>query len=99
MLAYSRRLLVARSMLSAAIMTGQNRYTPIQTRELSSWKESLDELQAGFRLKIQMFLQSQTRITSRTSTKDSEFALACGALLRAEQRELRDGTARVRRLP
>ncbi len=98
-LAYSRRLLVARSMLSAAIATGQGRYTPIQQRELSTWKESLDELQAGFVLKIQMYLQSETQITSRTSTKNDEFTRACGRLLRAEQRELREGTARIKRYP
>ena len=87
-LAYSRRLVVARSMLSAAIRMTQRNLSNIQMRELASWKESMDELQQGLVAKIQVYLGEQT-VSARAGSKhhSHKYTDACFAMLRAEQRQ------------
>jgi len=94
-LAYSRRLVMARAMLSATMRLSQQQLSNIQMRELSSWKESLDELQAGFVVKIQLYVQSFRQTSTKRSMEEHEYRKACDAMLRAEARELRAGTAQV----
>ena len=50
-------------------------------------------MQAGFVSKIQQYLETMQSVTSRSSS--SGMVNACGALLRAEKREVAAGTARV----
>ena len=92
-LAYSRRLVVARSMMSAAMRLAQRDLSNIQLRELTSWKESMDEVQAGLIASIQLYLQASIQSTTKASKQSSDYVEACGAMLRAEKRELAAGTA------
>ena len=93
-LSYSRRLVMARAMLRAAVKSGIDEYSPVQLRELSSWKESLDETQTYLTGKIRAHLQGTVN-RSDPVTSSSEFIDACGALLRAETREISSGRATV----
>ena len=93
MLSYSRRLVLARSMLRATGKSIGTALSPAQRQELLSWKQSLDSMQAGFVSKIQQYLETMQSVTSRSSS--SGMVNACGALLRAEKREVAAGTARV----
>lgn len=93
-LAYSRRLLIARTMLNSAIRLGQQSYSDFQMRELSSWQDSMNRIQVGLVLKIKAYLQT----TQVTRTKSTPYTDACGAMLRAEARELSAGTAVIERL-
>lgn len=93
-LSYSRRLVLARSMLSGAIRVGIQGYSPIQLRELFSWKQSLDGLQQQFVTKIRYFLESVTGHVDVTRTKQySEYIEACTFLLSAEESALKSGDA------
>jgi hypothetical protein len=94
-LSYSRRLILARAMLRAALKAGLGQYSPLQMREMASWKRQLDDLQAGFVIKIRDYLAGNSQSTTRADTQQFETVEACGALLRAESRELRSGNARV----
>ena len=94
-LSYSRRLVLARAMLAAAVKTGLGEYTPYQLRELASWTNDLDGLQIGLLALIHSYMQAQTRV-SDAQTQSREFIQACAALLRAEKKELRRGTAKVK---
>lgn len=99
-LSYSRRLVLARSMLGAAIRSGIDRYSPVQLRELASWKQGLDGLQSQFVLKIQTFLEAVALETStKRSYSESQYLSACGAMLRAEKQAVADGTAIVTQYP
>ncbi len=92
-LAYSRRLVIARGLLRATMKAHRGEYNPIQLREISAWKEGLDALQAGFIAKIELFLQdAQQQKVSQTSDQ-GEYVKACIYLLKAEQRELQAGRA------
>ena len=93
-LAYSRRLLIARTMLNSAVRLGQPTYSDYQMRELSSWQDSMNRIQVGLVLKIKAYLQT----TQVTRTKSTTYTDACTSMLRAEARELSAGTARVERL-
>ena len=94
-LSYSRRLVMARAMLRAAVKSNIRDYSPVQLRELASWKESLDEAQSLIAGKIRAFVNGSTttQVTSKSSSRD--FTAACSAMLRAEARELKAGTANV----
>lgn len=83
LLSYSRRLVMARGMLRAAVNSNIDRYDPSQLRELSSWKESLDVTQNTIIKKIRSFQTSSEPYMSRY----------CGAILAAERREIAAGTA------
>lgn len=85
-LAYSRRLVVARSMLSAATRLGRARYKNVQMRELMSWKESLDDVQHVLVGNIQLFLRDLSEISAQTRTNSTKYTDACQAMLRAERR-------------
>lgn len=85
-LAYTRRLVIARSMLAAATRFGRLKYNNIQMRELSSWRDSLDEVQDALVSNIQVFLtdiEQTTRSRSKTTTKYTD---ACYRMLQAERR-------------
>jgi hypothetical protein len=98
-LSYSRRLVIARAMLRAAMKAGMNEYSPIQVRELASWSQRLDELQVGFITKIEQFLEDQHRTwTTKKRSKDT-YEVSCYALLQAERRERAEGTAQITRIP
>lgn len=94
-LSYSRRLVLARAFLHAATKANLERFSPLELRELSSWTEGLNTLQQGFYRKMQQFLAGITQTTISGDSFQSEYLNACGALLRAEQRELKRGTAKV----
>ena len=94
-LSYSRRLILARAMLRGALKAKLGQYTPLQMRELARWKRQLDDLQAGFVIKIRDYLAGDTQTIQRTSRQQFDTVQACGALLRAENREIRSGNARV----
>ncbi|MCA9212581.1 MAG: hypothetical protein KDB27_05930 [Planctomycetales bacterium] len=85
-LAYSRRLVIARSMLAAAVRGGRREYNNIQMRELSSWKDSLDGVQAVLVGSIQAYLTEVSMATSRTNKKSTAFTEACNRMLQAEKR-------------
>ena len=81
-------------MLTAAMQLGQDRYTPSQWHQMAAGKSNLDRLQTAMMLKIQLYLR-ESQVVRQTSTNSREFQEACGALLRAEQRELSTGKASV----
>lgn len=89
-LSYSRRLKLVRRMLKATAKVGMGELNVLQYRELASWNKDLDALQMGLLVVIQSYL---TTTASQNVVTDREFAEACGALLQAEQRELKKGTA------
>lgn len=93
-LSYSRRLVMARAMLRAAVKSDINDYTPVQLRELASWKESLDEAQALVAGKIRAYVNGSKKQV-RSSSTSREFTDACSAMLRAEAREIQAGTAKI----
>lgn len=92
-LAYSRRLVIARGMLRATMKAHRGEYNPVQLREISAWKEGLDTLQAGFVAKIELFLQDAQQQKVSQKTDKGEYVKACIYLLKAEQRELQAGRA------
>ena len=94
-LAYSRRLLIARNMLAAAMWLSQSQSTEVQRKESENWQERLDGIQAVLTLNIRQYMQSVTQIRTRTSRTRDDYVNACGAMLRAERRELASGTATV----
>ena len=94
-LSYSRRLVITRAMLRAALGAGIRDYTPLQLRELAYRLQYLNDLQRGFRAKIEMYLAGAQSTSRSTKRSTGRFVAACRALLRAEQRELSAGTARV----
>ena len=85
-LAYTRRLVIARSMLAAAMRTGRLNYNNIQMRELSSWRDSLDDVQGVLVSNIQLFLTDISKSTKSVNKKTSEFHNACYRMLQAERR-------------
>lgn len=93
-LSYSRRLVIARSMLRAAVQLGIDRYNPLQLRQWVTWKENLDLMQVGFVTKIRLYLEEQysSRTAQSTSHSRSTYTDACEALLRAEQQQLQERT-------
>lgn len=82
-LAYSRRLLTARSMLAAATRLGHAEYSNVQMRELASWKDALDSVQGILVSNIQIYLQDLSVTKTKDSTKVQEYSTACQAMLRA----------------
>jgi hypothetical protein len=98
-LSYSRRLVLARAILGAAMRAGIKDYSPAQMSELTSWKDSLDKLQAGFVLKIEQFLETVRSTLKLTNKASNNYVEACGALLRSEQREISAGRATTERYP
>ncbi|MCA9169918.1 MAG: hypothetical protein KDB23_19720 [Planctomycetales bacterium] len=96
-LAYSRRLVIARGLLRATMKAQHGNFSPIQLREISAWKEGLDSLQAGLVAKIELFLQhaEQRKVTKTTVDRGGEYVRACTKLLEIEQRELKAGRAKV----
>ena len=93
-LSYGRRLVMARAMLRAVLESSSSYYTPVQLRELYSWKESLDESQALLTAKIRAHIQGTVSKSDPTTTS-KEFVYACGIMLRGEAREVAAGTATI----
>ena len=96
-LSYSRRLVMVRAMLRAVIKSSREDFSPTQMQELYSWKESLDNLQGQFTIVIRNYLQdsaqaSQSQREYQTLEVISPF---CYSILRAEQRELAAGRAKI----
>ena len=79
-LAYSRRLLIARSMLQAATRLGQRHFSNMQMRELSAWKDSMDGIQAVLVAKIEFYL------AANPNSGTQNYFQACETLLSAEKR-------------
>lgn len=98
-LSYSRRLGLARKMLTAVAKAGIGEMNPYQYRELASWKKDLDGLHGGLLAVIQSYLKTvEQRSTSTMTEEEREFALGCGAQLRGLDAELKSGTAKVYKL-
>ena len=98
-LSYSRRLGLARKMLTAVAKAGMGELNPYQYRELASWKRDLDGLHAGLLHNIQSYLQTvQERSLEQVENQSTrDFVRACGMQLQGEYREKRAGTARIYR--
>lgn len=97
-LAYTRRFTLARQLLRTTVRAGIGTYTPLQLRELSSWKEGLDRYHGRFIQKIRAFLVAQNAqsTTSTSSTSSSAPYLdGCNLQLAAFRRESAAGTAEV----
>ena len=95
MLSYSRRLALARAMLRATVKSGIADYSPSQFRELAVWKRDLDNVQLGLVAMIRAYLlQVETRVSSINTSR--AFQDACLALLRAEKKERKAGTAKIK---
>ena len=84
---------MVRAMLRAALQSSSDYYTPVQLRELYSWKESLDESQAQLAAKVRAHVQAVSVSNSTPSSR--EFVRACGIMLRGEAREITAGTATI----
>ena len=95
-LSYSRRLGLARKMMTALAKAGMGELNPYQYRELASWKRDLDGLHAGLLSNIQTYLKGVKESTVSTSetTTQQEIVEACAAQLHAEERELKTGEAK-----
>ena len=94
-LSYSRRLALARAMLRATVKSGIADYSPSQFRELAVWKRDLDNVQLGLVAMIRAYLlQVETHASSVNTSR--AFQIACMALLRAEKKELKGGTAKIK---
>jgi len=96
-LTLSRRARIARAMLAPLLAPGPSEYNPAQAYELAEYKSDLDEGQKLMNTSIKLFLAA--RQTSQSNTMTSEFAMACGLQLAAEERELAAGTATITRFP
>ncbi len=96
-LSYSRRLVMVRAMLRAAMAAGQHEFTPTEAQELVVSKQALDTLQMTFVSRVRGFLTDIQ--SSNTATYSSErqriYSRYCGAILEAEQRERATGKATV----
>ena len=96
-LTLSRRARIARAMLAPLLAIGESEYTPAQAYQLGGYQSELEEGQKLVNTSIKNFLT--TRQGTETNTTISDFARACGLQLRAEQRELAEGKARVTHFP
>jgi len=96
-LAYSRRVRIVQKMLEGAMKVGPSAYSPSQAQDLGSYHKDLDKAQDVLVARIRQYLAARTRQSDVTRTR--EFVQACGIQLRAEKRELSEGTATVRKFP
>ena len=94
-LAYSRRVRIVQKMLEGAMTPGPSAYTPSQAKQLGSYHKDLDKAQDVLVARIRQFLTARARQSDVTRTR--EFLQACGIQLQAEKRELKAGTATVRK--
>lgn len=97
MLAYLRRLNLARKMLSAAVRSNAKELAPQEWVQVVEEDQKLLELRDGFEATITAYVISLNRVSqsSSTSTSNRNSVGACGAQLAGERAELRAGTATV----
>jgi hypothetical protein len=97
MLAYLRRLNLARKMLSAAVRSNAKELTPPQWTQVVEQDQKLLELRDGFEATITAYVISLNRVSQSSSSNTSKVNSvgACGAQLAGERAELRAGTASV----
>jgi hypothetical protein len=97
MLAYIRRLTLARAMLNAAARSNASDLTAQQWTELGAEEQQLLTLQKGFSQRVQNYLDSlKTSNTSQTVDLDKvQFSRICGIQVAGIREELLAGTAQV----
>jgi hypothetical protein len=97
MLAYLRRLNLARKMLSAAVRSNAKELAPQEWVQVVEQDQKLLELRDGFEATITAYVISLNRVnqSSSTSTSNRNSVGACGIQLAGERAELRAGTATV----
>ena len=97
-LAYSRRMGMARKMASGLAHTSSGDLYPMQQRELASWEKNLGESHISILVMIEDYLaQSVSRSNSSTTELNHEFVDACTRQLAMERSQLRNGKATITR--
>lgn len=97
MLAYLRRLTMARHFLFAAVRSRTGELTPLQTAEVFSQKRDLEKAIGGYAASITDFVSALNyqQQSSKTSSTTKAMVNACDIQLRNEPAALAAGTARV----
>ena len=97
LVAYSRRLLLSRALLHAAVgSSAPESFYPAQRSELMAWKRFMDGAQAAIVLKIQRYLTDKVNTKVERTSRSGYLSRVCQSILRAEKREIARGTAKVK---
>ncbi|MCH2127055.1 MAG: hypothetical protein MK165_19845 [Pirellulaceae bacterium] len=94
-LAASRRLLVARTIIRAAMKAGFGELSPDQSQELAYHRKKMDAIQIRLYQKIQSYLEKYVELSSTVQGPETRFVQACDRLLRAEAKERVRGRAKI----
>lgn len=96
-LAYSRRMGMARKMVGGLAKASAGDLYPVQYRELGSWGKNLGQLHVSVLMMIRDYLTTTVKRSesSRTSDINREFVRACTRQLEMEREQLLDGRAKI----
>ena len=97
MLAYIRRLTMARHFLFAAVRSRAGELTPLQTEEAFSQKRDLEKALGDYSSTVAEFVSAMNyrQQSTKTNTTEREYVEACGLLLRIEPKQIASGRASV----
>lgn len=97
MLAYIRRLNLARKMLSAAVRSNAKDLSPQEWAQVVEQDEEMLKLRDGFSATVTAYViaANASSRTSNTRSSRKDVVEACGAQLAGERAELAAGTAKV----
>ena len=100
-LSYGRRLIVARSLLRAAMEAGGDQYQTADRQELIAWKQTMDQVQRDLMAAISAYDYAYQNTTTRytSTTEQTYLSRFCRPIMEAEKRELKAGTATVYQFP
>lgn len=101
LLAYIRRLSVARQMLHAALRIESDRLTPAQVESTAGYDRDLYALQQLYARHLYGYLQAKNRDSyeSTTSVREKTVWQGCTYMIDGALRELKTGTATAESLP